>query len=151
MARPLLDEIKGRYLLQIGAYTGEHTKDLLKYCQSVDMINAPFYNARIEGGSKNGVLTAVEDFIKDSREPLQLFTLPVNNGLGIIYKEGSKAEEFIKDRLTPPPALRLILETCEIARINDIMRRLQLTDFQSRHRIRRLIGRFWRKIKKSWR
>jgi hypothetical protein len=270
VVRPLLHEIKARYLLQIGAYKGEHTQHLLKYCQQVDgmltiiepvitpeleailagashykliadkslvaipqidspvdvvllngdlnyytahgdlsaieelanrmaisfptvihkstywpyarrdmyydpdgipvsarhpaeqmgmtpwslelktgMINAPFYNARIEGGSKNGVLTAVEDFIQVSREPLRLFTLLINNGLGIINKDGSKVEAFIKARLMPPPALGLLLETCEIARLNDIIRRLPPTAPGSR--VSRLVWWLLAKIKKSWR
>lgn len=272
VVRPLLHETKARYLLQIGAYKGEHTQHLLKYCQQVDgmltiiepvitpeleailagashykliadksvvaipqvdspvevvllngdlnyytaygdllaieklansmaisfptvihkstywpyarrdmyydpnsipgsarhraaqigmtlwsselregMINAPFYNARIEGGSKNGVLTAVEDFINGSNEPLHLFTLPINHGLGIIYTDGSKVEAFIKNRLTPPPALRLLLETWEIARLNDIIRRLQLTGLESHHHLRRLVRRLLAKIKRLWR
>ncbi len=115
------------------------------------MINAPFYNAGIEGGSKNGVLTAVEDFINISGEPLRLFTLPINHGLGIIYRDGSKVEAFINARLMPPPALRLLLETCEIARLNDILRRLPVTGHEGHSPMRRLVGRLLAKIKKSWR
>jgi len=271
VVRPLLQEIEAKYLLQIGAYMGEHTRHLLKYCQEVDgrltiiepvitpelegilagashyeliigkseaaipqvvspievvllngdinyytaygdlaalekladrtaisfptvihrsagwpyarrdmyydpdgipasarhpaaqvgmtpwsaelqegMINAPFYNAGKEGGGKNGVLTAVEDFIKSCQKPLQLFTLPINNGLGIIYRRESKVEAFIIDKLMPPPALRLLLETCEIARLNDIIRRLIVADLVSRHSLRGLVRRFLTKIKTWW-
>lgn len=87
--------------------------------------NAPYYNACLEGGPRNGVLTAVEDFIESSPDPLRLFTLPINNGLGIIYRPGSDVADFIRDSLEPPPALRLLLETWEIARLNDILLNLQ--------------------------
>lgn len=89
------------------------------------MINFPFANARHEGGPKNGVLTAVEDFIDEAQLSLRLFRLPINHGLGIIYTENSRAEEWITTNLLPPPALSLFLETCELARLNDIVRRLQ--------------------------
>ncbi len=89
------------------------------------MINHPFANARHEGGPKNGVLTAVEDFITESGLPLGLFTLPLNHGLGIIYARGSRAEEFVRNTLIPPPLLGRFLETCELARLNEIIRRLQ--------------------------
>jgi hypothetical protein len=88
-------------------------------------INAPFFNARQEGGPANGVRTAVEDFIEESSEDLRLFTLPLNHGLGIIYRPGSAVTGFIDRMVSPPPALRLLLETVEIARLNDILLRLR--------------------------
>lgn len=66
------------------------------------MINYPFANAKHEGGPKNGGLTAVEDFMKESGFSLRLFSLPINHGLGIIYTKGSRAEEFIRTNLLPP-------------------------------------------------
>lgn len=89
------------------------------------MINYPFANAGHEGGAKNGVLTAVEDFIKDSKLDLRLFSLPLNNGMGIIYAANSKAEQFIKSNFILSPPLRLFLETFELSRLNDIIRRLR--------------------------
>ena len=89
------------------------------------MINAPFANAEKEGGERNGVLTAVEDFMKVSAFPLRLFSLPLFYGLGIIHVQDSPVAEFIRHHIQPPPALALFLETTEIARINDILRRLQ--------------------------
>ena len=88
------------------------------------MINYPFINAWYEGGSMNGVLTAIEDFIKDAELPLEIFMLPVNHGLGIIYKKNSIAEWFVKTHLNISPMLFKFLETIEIARLNDIIRRL---------------------------
>jgi len=89
------------------------------------MINFLFANARHEGGPKNGVLTAAEDFIDGSELSLHLFRLPINHGLGIIYPKGSRTEEFIRTNLFFPPLLGRFLETCELARLNEIIRRLQ--------------------------
>jgi hypothetical protein len=111
--------------------------------------NAPFFNACQEGGPHNGVLTAVEDFINASPDPLQLFRLPINYGLGIIYSPGSSVARYIDEMISPPPALRLLLETCEIARLNDIIRRLQPSVAECQpstlthrifNRMRRLLG-----------
>jgi hypothetical protein len=51
--------------------------------------NAHLYHATHEGGPKNGVLTAIEDFIqeRDNDLGLTLMTLPINFGLGIIVSE----------------------------------------------------------------
>ena len=104
-------------------------------------INYPFADASHEGGPGNGVLTAVEDFIRDSELTLHLFSLPVNNGLGIIYGENSPVKELIKNNLLPPPALSLFLETCELARINDINRRLKAPQRRGLVRVLRRLGR----------
>ena len=90
------------------------------------MINYPFANAKHEGGPQNGVWTAVEDFVRDSNLPLKLFSLPSNNGLGVIYLENSKAEQFINRNLLVLEGIRLFLETYEISRLNEINRRQQI-------------------------
>jgi len=112
------------------------------------MINYPFANAKHEGGPRNGVLTAIEDFIQESELDLHLFALLVNNGLGIIYSKNSRAEEFIKTNLLPPPALSLFLQTWELARLNDIIRRLQHQPRQqpSRQGIRSGLARLLRRL-----
>jgi len=47
-------------------------------------INAVVANAKHEGGPRNGVLTAVEDFLDETRRDLALFIVPRNNGLAIV-------------------------------------------------------------------
>jgi hypothetical protein len=49
-----------------------------------DGINGHFANALHEGGPRNGVLTAVEDFIGASGQDLVFRVLPFFNGLGIL-------------------------------------------------------------------
>jgi hypothetical protein len=47
-------------------------------------LNGHFANALTEGGPRNGVLTAVEDFKASSGVPMALYKLPFFNGLGIL-------------------------------------------------------------------
>jgi hypothetical protein len=47
-------------------------------------INARFANARREGGPRNGVMTAIEDFAGTAGEPLELTVLPELHGLAIV-------------------------------------------------------------------
>src|SRR5439155_17071772 len=42
------------------------------------LINSVFANALVEGGPRNGVRTAVEDFLRASALPLRLLALPTN-------------------------------------------------------------------------
>ena len=112
------------------------------------MINYPFANARHENGPKNGVLTAVEDFINESQLPLRLFRLPINHGLGIICIKNSRAEEFISTNLLPPSAPGRFLETSELARLNDIIRRLKSRQRQkgSSHGLHKRLARVLRRL-----
>lgn len=48
-------------------------------------INYDLANATREGGSRNGVLTAVEDFVAESDLPLRLVLIDGFHGLGILY------------------------------------------------------------------
>jgi hypothetical protein len=82
------------------------------------MINQPFANATREGGQRNGVLTAAEDFIRDSSLPLQIVTFPIHNGLSILYLDQSSADRFIRDRIYPDSILLRLMETVEVARLN---------------------------------
>lgn len=50
-------------------------------------LNADMWNARMEGGERNGVLTAVEDYIKQSSLDLEFLNLPLYFGLGIIISK----------------------------------------------------------------
>jgi hypothetical protein len=47
-------------------------------------LNSGFANAREEGGPRNGVMTAIEDFVASAGEPLELTVLPVLHGLAIV-------------------------------------------------------------------
>jgi hypothetical protein len=72
------------------------------------------YKALHEGGPRNGVLTAVEDFMRESGLRLRLETLPVGFGLGILVTEELQARR---------PALRAMLDELQT---HDFARRLAL-------------------------
>ena len=85
------------------------------------MINQPFANAEQEGEPRNGVLTAAEDFVRKASVPLNLLTLPIHNGVSILYAKGSAADRFIQDQVGPSSLLVRLLETVEVARLNSIV------------------------------
>ena len=57
-------------------------------------LNGRFANALYEGGPQNGVLTAIEDFIKSWHTPISLMILPFFNGLGIAVPAERRAPEL---------------------------------------------------------
>jgi Methyltransferase domain len=66
--------------------------------------NKNLNNAIIEGGEKNGVLTAVEDFLMQTSLSLNFYNISANHGLGIIFQKSDRllsviegaAENFIE-------------------------------------------------------
>jgi hypothetical protein len=53
------------------------------------------------GGGRNGVLTAVEDFIKQHPSEFRLFTVPAVFGLGVLVSKTHPAIDAITQILTP--------------------------------------------------
>jgi hypothetical protein len=47
-------------------------------------LNPDLANATDEGGPRNGVMTAIEDFVESANEPLEVAVLPVLHGLALI-------------------------------------------------------------------
>jgi len=62
-------------------------------------LNGDFANALHEGGPRNGVLTAIEDFIASRKPGISFYRLPFFNGLGILVPA---------ERMTP--ALQSVLD-----------------------------------------
>jgi hypothetical protein len=60
-----------------------------------DGINCTQYNALYEYGERNGVLTAIEDFLKETALQLSFHRVYSNNGLGIIAPANERSESFI--------------------------------------------------------
>jgi hypothetical protein len=67
-------------------------------------LNSNLANAELEGGARNGVMTAVDDFVAAQGEALRLVVLPVLFGLAIVVAE---------DRLAAQPALAAELDRLE--------------------------------------
>jgi hypothetical protein len=82
--------------------------------------HADFCRAVQEGGPRNGVLTAVEDFLKESPESQELIKLPGFAGLGILAtprhrRSNPPLAEFL-DALRISPVLEEYMEDLEAAR-----------------------------------
>jgi hypothetical protein len=78
-------------------------------------LNSNLANAELEGGGRNGVMTAVDDFVAARHEALRLVVLPVLFGLAIVVAE---------DRLAAQPALAAQLDRLESAGGKDMLLRL---------------------------
>jgi hypothetical protein len=84
-------------------------------------MNAHLWHADHEDGPRNGVLTAVEDFVKDAGQPLQLVTVPGLFGFAVLFAADLQAEhealvKFLR-ALELPPALKQHLQRCESLRL----------------------------------
>ena len=90
--------------------------------------NYAYWTALGEGGPRNGVLTAVEDFLRESAHPIRLVTIPGFHGLGVLVPahleqgDGGLADLLGSFEMTPS-VLRHV-EGLEAARI-DLLARLQ--------------------------
>ncbi|MCM3616821.1 class I SAM-dependent methyltransferase [Sutcliffiella horikoshii] len=64
-------------------------------------INRHLNNALYEGGTQNGVLTAIEDFLKSTTMPVGFEKIDLFHGLGVLFPKNSKNElqSFIQQRL----------------------------------------------------
>lgn len=86
-----------------------------------DGFNSGFPNALWEGGPRNGVLTAIEDFLNASRHELELLKLPGIHGLGILapvkFKEQHPEVAALLDNLNFSPFVKCYIEGVEKARL----------------------------------
>lgn len=97
---------------------------------SIDLVeegglNPHLCNARYAHNIRNGVLTAVEDFMRESSVPLELFTIPVFHGLGILFPKQMRDrhpefDRFIRD-LALPETCRELVESLEKNRIRQVI------------------------------
>jgi hypothetical protein len=55
---------------------------------STEGVNKTYYNAEAEGGPKNGVLTAIEDFCNLRPGQYEFFRFNGEAGLGVLMKKG---------------------------------------------------------------
>ena len=62
-------------------------------------LNSDLYNAVDENTPRNGVLTAVEDFVRESDRELSLEVVNPRafHGLGILYPKSPEMEKIVKD------------------------------------------------------
>lgn len=86
-----------------------------------------FAIAKQSGTGKNGVLTAVEDFLKDIPDHYQFFNIPAVFGLGILisktHPEFSRLEQALR-----PFHNNLLLEKLEDNRLSNYLRVIEMQD-----------------------
>ena len=63
--------------------------------------NAHLCNADHEGGARNGVLTAVEDFLRENERKYQFYYLNEEHGLGVVLKNGDAKQERVFKKYKP--------------------------------------------------
>ncbi len=83
-------------------------------------INSHLCNAAHEGGPRNGVLTAIEDYLATTSAALMFLQIPAAFGLGILVPEKLELERpDLAKRLRPwsDPAVQRFIERLELARI----------------------------------
>ena len=76
----------------------------------VNSLKVPPYKAIEENTPKNGVLTAIEDFINDCSLDLQLHYFPVFYGTCILHKKDDKLYEYVEDIIHDPEILAYVDE-----------------------------------------
>ncbi len=78
-------------------------------------------NAEVEGGPRNGVRTALDDFVAEHDRPLRTVVLPLYFGLAIVVEEERLARQpalaAALDRVEGPDGLRRLLELGELLRV----------------------------------
>jgi hypothetical protein len=86
------------------------------------LFNQNLYNALNESGGKNGVLTAIEDFVKESKLGLHLYQIPFFNGLGVLVPKEHEINNDIIDILLN----QQLLVSVERDRVNKEQQTLKL-------------------------
>jgi cephalosporin hydroxylase len=88
-------------------------------------LNRHMANARHEGGPRNGVMTAVDDFVAEHPQPLRVVVLPIFFGLGVVAEnavvEAHPALAAFLDHLESPEGGRFLLELGERIRLDEAM------------------------------
>jgi hypothetical protein len=96
-------------------------------------LNRKHDNALVEGGARNGVLTGIEDFVKQSKESWQLRTFPSFNGLAVLWSPAdlpAQAAADLERTVTLPEHVFRHLQELEkerivlLTEIRDIWRRM---------------------------
>lgn len=83
--------------------------------------NSHLCHARVEGGARNGVLTAVEDYVAVAREPIRLVVVPAVFGLAILLPEAlAKRKPLLAERVAAwaVPEVERFINRLELARIS---------------------------------
>lgn len=71
-------------------------------------LNTNLFNANKENTPKNGVLTAIEDFLNECQLDLEFHFVPIFFGLGILHKKDDELSDFIEKTIYNEDILSLV-------------------------------------------
>jgi hypothetical protein len=84
--------------------------------------NSTVDNAIVEGGPRNGVLTAVEDFLRETDREIEFLRLEGLHGIAVLLPQPLKAQNpelaAVVDSLRPTPVVARYVELLERARLD---------------------------------
>ena len=98
--------------------------------------NHRHFNALHEGGPRNGVRTAVEDYVAESSQELTFVSVPVFHGLGVLWSRetlGAERAAELERLLDLPDHWRELMEQVERARLDAIVQLRDLTRLVGEH------------------
>jgi cephalosporin hydroxylase/predicted O-methyltransferase YrrM len=88
-------------------------------------LNPTMNNAELEGGPRNGVMTALDDFVAEYDKPLRVVVLPIYFGLAIVVEEERLVRQpeltAALDRLEGPQGGRELLKVAEEVRLRAML------------------------------
>ena len=91
-------------------------------------LNSQFFNADHEGGARNGVRTAVEDFISTAPMELIYVHLPALHGLGILCPASRRRDlALVIESLELSPSLESVIASTEAERVHYQIRSQELS------------------------
>ena len=116
----------------------------MKRLHSGKGLNPNHWNAEVEGGPRNGVMTALEDFIAEHSHPLRMLVIPIYFGLAIVVEEARLAAQpdlaAALTRLESREGRHELLEVAEATRLRAMV--FQHTDhFRRESRADRAVAR----------
>lgn len=88
-------------------------------------LNYIYHNALFEGGPRNGVMTAIEDFLAEHGDLYSLMTVPGFNGLGLLCpNEGldPAVRRELETVFAIPDRVRILLSDLESSRLDALIR-----------------------------
>ena len=75
--------------------------------------NGHLHHAIHEGGPRNGVLTAIEDFMADAPEPVEFARIPGGHGLGILMPARLLKQREVREQWARLHSAEFLYEHCE--------------------------------------
>jgi len=90
-------------------------------------VNLNSCNALVSGTSENGVLTAVEDFVKESKRELRLEVFEAFNGLGVVAEKSLLEDhKAVSDHLDALSVLKPVVSALEDDRVRILASRAEI-------------------------